>query len=107
VLVVLAIVLLAVGVVTLGLGLFGNSLAWVFVSVGTTAAALVPLFVLYRRGRHAGWPEEAEWPRPEGEWGEADGSWREPEGDRDAPWRPGVGGSGPVGGGDAPSTGSP
>jgi len=57
VLVVLAIALLAVGVATLGVGLFSNSLGWVFVSVGATALALLPLFVMYRRGRHVGWLE--------------------------------------------------
>jgi len=74
VLVVVAIVLLAVGVVTLGVGLFGNSLAWVFVSVGVTALALVPLIVLYRRGRRAGWPEP-------------DGDWVEPDGQPSTDWR--------------------
>ncbi len=54
-LVVLAIALLAVGVATLGIGLFSNTLGWVFVSVGATALALLPLFVMYRRGRHVEW----------------------------------------------------
>jgi hypothetical protein len=56
VLVVLAIALLAVGVVTLGIGLFGNTLGWVFVSVGASALALIPLFLLYKRGRQVEWP---------------------------------------------------
>ena len=104
-LVVLAIALLTVGIATLGIGLFGNSLAWVYVSVGATALAGVPLLVLYRRGRQRGWPE--------GELG-----WTEPEaGDRPdwrslVPPRPGgagerVGGGGPGEVGDAPWRPSP
>jgi hypothetical protein len=98
VLVVLAIALLTVGIATLGVGLFGNSLAWVYVSVGATALAGVPLLVLYRRGRQQGWPE--------GELG-----WTEPDAGDQPDWRSlvppraggaGVGGSGPGGAGDAP-----
>ena len=47
----LAIGLVLVGVVTLVIGIISNTLAWVFVSIGSTVAAGVVLYILYRLGR--------------------------------------------------------
>jgi hypothetical protein len=107
VLVVVAIALLLVGIATLGVGLFGNSLVWVYVSVAATALAGVPLLVLYRRGRQQGWAE-------------GDLGWTEPDAGDERDWRSllplrpgglGAGGEGerggPGDGGDAPWRPSP
>ena len=46
-----SIILVLVGVVTLIIGIFSDTLAWVFVSIGSTLAAGVVLYVLNRLGR--------------------------------------------------------
>jgi hypothetical protein len=51
VLLLLAIALVLIGVVTLGIGIFSDTLFWVFVSIGSTVLAGVVLYVLYRLGR--------------------------------------------------------
>jgi hypothetical protein len=58
VLLLVAIALVLIGVVTLIVGIFSDTLVWVFVSIGSTVLAGVVLYVLYRLGRrqvaHAG-----------------------------------------------------
>ena len=51
VLLLLAIALVLIGVVTLVIGIVSNTLAWVFVSIGSTVLAGIVLYVLYRIGR--------------------------------------------------------
>ena len=46
-----AIALVLVGIATLGIGIFSDTLAWVFVSIGSTVLAGIVLFILYRLGR--------------------------------------------------------
>ena len=46
-----AIALVLIGVVTLVVGIFSDTLFWVFVSIGSTVAAGLVLYILYRVGR--------------------------------------------------------
>jgi hypothetical protein len=51
VLLLVAIALVVLGIVTLVVGIFSDTLAWVFVSIGSTLLAGIVLFILYRLGR--------------------------------------------------------
>src|SRR5690348_6760095 len=51
VLLLVAIALVLVGVATLVIGIFSDTLFWVFVSIGSTVLAGVVLYVVYRMGR--------------------------------------------------------
>ena len=51
VLLLVAIALVLIGVVTLVVGIFSDTLVWVFVSIGSTVLAGLVLYILYRLGR--------------------------------------------------------
>jgi hypothetical protein len=59
VLLLVAIALVLIGVATLIVGIFSDTLFWVFVSIGSTVLAGVVLYVLYRVGRGAAVSEPA------------------------------------------------
>src|SRR5258708_26489214 len=51
VLLLVAIALVLIGVATLVVGIFSDTLVWVFISIGSTVLAGVVLYILYRIGR--------------------------------------------------------
>ena len=59
-----AIALVLIGVVTLIVGIFSDTLFWVFVSIGSTVLAGIVLYVLYRVGRGTAVSEPAPAPIP-------------------------------------------
>jgi DNA-binding protein HU-beta len=59
VLLLVAIALVLIGVVTLGVGIFSDTLFWVFVSIGSTVLAGIVLYVLYRLGKRQAVPAPA------------------------------------------------
>jgi hypothetical protein len=64
VLLLVAIALVLIGVVTLIVGIFSDTLFWVFISIGSTVLAGVVLYVLYRLGRRQAVPAPVSAPAP-------------------------------------------